>query len=413
MREVISLNFNHLYKVCNLIKSITHMDVQVLDHNGDQLVVLVNHPLPAVLKHFSIGEGEWNRDLINHPSDHYYYYTNTYGLEYIASSIWDKDHFYGTIIVGPFLSTIPNQGWLSDIITKHKLPISERIQLQEFYHSLMVIDSNYPDNIGHLLVNLCSNPFIEVQMLTSEVLQPVMHKEDMKTTISESKSIIEMRYKLEKKLIKAVSSGNKEELQRIMQESGLIFSLPDRIPESPLRSVKNLSITLNTLLRIAAEKGGVHPVYIHNISERFAITIEKATTVPYLKKLNYTMLDEYCDAVKMFSTKDYSSIIRKAVDYINLHLEHHISLNQIAETIHTNPSHLSRQFKKETSMTITEYINKKRVEEAKLYLERENNSITDIALMVGFSNLNYFTKVFKKVTSITPSDYIKQMRNNT
>ncbi|WP_105615681.1 helix-turn-helix domain-containing protein [Vallitalea okinawensis] len=411
MKENNNHNFNHLYKICNLIKSLTHLDICAFNHQGNQLVEQVDHPLPAALK--PLDHEEWKEELSNSPLDRYYYNTNTFGLEYIASAFRMDNSFKGFVIIGPFLSRVPSQGWMSDIIAKHKLPISERVQLKEFYQSLMVIDSNYPDHLGHLLVNLCGNPFIEAQMQTTEVMEPVIKKEDMNRTISESKSIIELRYRLEKKIRRAVSLGNKEEVHRLMHENGTIFTFPDRIPESPLRSVKNLSITLNTILRIAAEKGGVHPVYMHNISERFAITIERGTTVPYLKKLNNTMIDDYCDAVKMFSTRNYSSIVKMAVNYINLHLEHKISLKYIAEKIHTNPSHLSRQFKKETMMTITDYINKKRVEEAKLYLERENSSITDIALMVGFSNLNYFTKVFKKVTSLTPSEYIKEMKNIT
>ena len=58
-------------------------------------------------------------------------------------------------------------------------------------------------------------------------------------------------------------------------------------------------------------------------------------------------------------------------------------------------------------MNIIDYINHKRVEEAKLYLQRGNKSITEIAFLVGFNDLNYFSRVFKKFTSLTPSQYMK------
>ncbi len=86
------------------------------------------------------------------------------------------------------------------------------------------------------------------------------------------------------------------------------------------------------------------------------------------------------------------------------------SFNQIANQIHVNPSHLSRKFKEDTGVNITEFINQKRIEEAKLYLKRGNISITDIAFMVGFNDLNYFSKVFKKLTSVTPSQYAKRRK---
>jgi two-component system, response regulator YesN len=49
-----------------------------------------------------------------------------------------------------------------------------------------------------------------------------------------------------------------------------------------------------------------------------------------------------------------------------------------------------------------------RAEEAKLYFQKGNRSVTEIAFMVGFNDLNYFSRVFKKATSLTPSQYIRK-----
>ena len=187
-----------------------------------------------------------------------------------------------------------------------------------------------------------------------------------------------------------------------------ILEFSDRIPESPIRSSKNMAIVLNTLFRMAAERGGVHPVYLHNISERFAILIERTTNIPNLDKLILLMTNEYCDLVNTFATGHYSPIVKKTIDYILLNLGNSLTQSQIAEEIHVNPSYLSRKFKEETGINITEFINQKRVEEAKLYLQRGNIAVTDIAFLVGFNDLNYFSKVFKKLTSVTPSQYAKR-----
>ena len=58
-------------------------------------------------------------------------------------------------------------------------------------------------------------------------------------------------------------------------------------------------------------------------------------------------------------------------------------------------------------------INQKRIEEAKRYLERGNVSITEVALMVEFNDLNYFSRVFKKTTSLSPSQYSKHCFTET
>ena len=206
----------------------------------------------------------------------------------------------------------------------------------------------------------------------------------------------------------AMAKGDKAEVNSIINSMSGILEFSDRIPESPIRSSKNMAIVLNTLFRMAAERGGVHPVYLHNISERFAILIERTTNIPNLDKLILLMTNEYCDLVNTFATGHYSPIVKKTIDYILLNLGNSLTQSQIAEEIHVNPSYLSRKFKEEMGMNLTEFINQKRVDEAKLYLQRGNIAVTDIAFLVGFNDLNYFSKVFKKLTSVTPSQYAKR-----
>ena len=306
MLEKIEFHLNDYNKICSLLKSVTKMDVRLLNKDGDILLQLVEHTIPAVLQNVD------NRHTINdtlkkNSTNSFYYYINPFGLEYIASGIWKNKSFYGSIIIGPFLSSIPNTCFISDIIAKNKLPVSERKQLQEFYTSLSVISSNNSNSIGDLLVNMCRHKHIDSQLITSDIIQPALNREQIKTNIAESKDIIEYRYTFEKKLMNTITKGDKNQIDQLSNEINSILNISDRFPESPIRSAKNLSLVLNTLCRIATERAGVHPIYIHNISERFAILIERAPNLPHLKKLNLVMIHEYCDLVRIFSTRHYSS----------------------------------------------------------------------------------------------------------
>ncbi|RBW70063.1 helix-turn-helix domain-containing protein [Bacillus taeanensis] len=407
MAEKLQVDLKDFNKICNILSTITKMDVRLINRDGKAVLQIVSHTLPAVLKHLNHEFTAINDTLRKNVPYSYYYYINSYGLEYVAAGIWKNQAFYGSIIMGPFLSTLPSVEFISDVISKNKLPISERKQLQEFYKALLVVSSNDSNSIGDLLVNMCSNKHIDSQLITSEISQTSINKEQLKKDIADSKDIIEIRYHYEKKLMNAISKGDKEEVERISKEANSIINISDRIPESPIRSAKNLLLVLNTLCRLAAEKGGIHPAYIDKISEKFAILIERAPNLPHLKNLVTVIMNEYCDAVQQFSTRHYSSLVKKAVDYIEYNLENPLTLNEIAAHLHVNASHLSRKFKQDTDMTMIDYINKKRVEEAKLYLQRGNISITDIAFMVGFNDLNYFSRVFKKFTLLTPSQYMK------
>ncbi len=398
-------NDDQLIKIVQMLNSTTKMDTILIDENGKVLFQLINHPIPPILGHPDREYDHMNEILSKQPPHYCFHYINTYALEYLAAAIWQGASFVGSLAMGPFVSSMSIADQIKDIIYKNNLPVGERKQLEQFYQSLPVLSELEYRNLGDLLVNMCGHDYIRSHLHSSEILKPLLNQDRLKESVEENKEIIESRYKIQNKIMDALARGNKEEVSLLISQMPSLMEFSDRIPESPIRASKNLAFVLNTLFRVAAERGGVHPIYLHNISERFAILIERTKNIPELNKLTGIMINEYCDLVNTYATGHYSSIVKKAVDYIQLNLGNTLTLNRIAEDIHVNPSYLSRKFKEETQMTISEFINQKRVDEAKLYLQRGNKSVTDIAFLVGFNDLNYFSKVFKKLTSLTPSQY--------
>ena len=399
---------NMMKKISQILHNITKMDTLFIGQDGNTFYHLMNHSIPAVLDYPDNAFAHINQILSHQSANNYYHYINTYDLEYMMVGIWRSSSFCGSMVVGPFISSMSIIDLIKDIISTNNLPIGERKQLEQFYQSLPVLSELEYKSLGELLVNLCGHDYIPSQQISTQTPKPSINHDRLRVSIEENKDIIESRYQTQNRLMDAMTKGDKAEVNNIVSSTLGILEFSDRIPESPIRSSKNMAFVMNTLYRVAAERGGVHPVYLHNISERFAILIERSTTLPNLKKLNVLMADEYCDLVNTFATGRYSPIVKKAVDYILLNLGSSLSLNTIANEIHVSPSHLSRKFKEETGMNLTEFINQKRVEEAKLYLQRGHISITDIAFLVGFNDLNYFSKVFKKHTSLTPSQYARR-----
>jgi AraC-like DNA-binding protein len=68
---------------------------------------------------------------------------------------------------------------------------------------------------------------------------------------------------------------------------------------------------------------------------------------------------------------------------------------------HGSP-YFSRTFKKALGMTLTDSLNKLRIEEARYVLDPSNESVAKIALSVGYSDPNYFSNVFTKLEHVTP-----------
>lgn len=97
----------------------------------------------------------------------------------------------------------------------------------------------------------------------------------------------------------------------------------------------------------------------------------------------------------------------RAKEYVNEHLGERLLNDQIAQAMFLNVDYLNRVFKKETGMTLSEYISRKRVDLAKELLLGSDMTVSEIAMEVGFQSFSYFTKVFKKRTGKEPLKYRK------
>lgn len=78
------------------------------------------------------------------------------------------------------------------------------------------------------------------------------------------------------------------------------------------------------------------------------------------------------------------------------HLYGDITLERLAECTNLSPNYLSSLFKKEVELTISDYVQRERIEEAKRLLTLTDYPITDIAAWLNFNDQSYFNKVFKK-----------------
>ena len=220
--------------------------------------------------------------------------------------------------------------------------------------------------------------------------------------------ILEERYALENEFIHAISQGQTHKAEMFMNNMNS-KGLESRT-SNPIRNLKNYTIILNTLLRKAAETGAVHPIHLDSLSSRYAKEIELLTSEKSALALQREMVHKYCLLVKNHSLKGYSLLVRKVLTNIDTDLTADLSLKTQAEFLNVNPSYLSNLFKKETGQTLTEYVNRKRIEYAIYLLNSTNMQVQMIAGYCGILDVNYFTKIFKKIVGMTPKEYRDRLR---
>ena len=108
--------------------------------------------------------------------------------------------------------------------------------------------------------------------------------------------------------------------------------------------------------------------------------------------------------------------VKEAILYIEEHYSEHITLDQLADSIHTSKSECCRCFKRTLQLTPIEYLMKYRIFKAAnmIYIDDPaSHSISNLAFSVGFNNASYFNKVFKQYLKCTPKEYRRNINDDS
>lgn len=313
--------------------------------------------------------------------------------------------------IGPYLPNDVTPQTILNIANKHKLSPEKYNALTKYYSVLPFFSdegilSILLYTLGESLWGSMDNfTFQDKNSMFDSILEPVAQTPDTKEPMEPflSMKLMEIRYDTERELMEAVSKGQLQKAQTTLSTFSA-YQMEQRTTDL-VRNTRNYAIVLNTLLRKAAEIGAVHPLHIDSLSSRFARKIEQISTEEAVISLMKEMVHKYCLLVKNHSMKGHSLLIRKVITQIDADLTADLSLKTQAELLNVNPSYLSTLFKKETGNTLTEYVNRKRIEHAIFLLNSTSMQIQTIAQYCGIPDVNYFTKTFKKITGKTPKEY--------
>lgn len=97
--------------------------------------------------------------------------------------------------------------------------------------------------------------------------------------------------------------------------------------------------------------------------------------------------------------------VKKAQEYIEHNFEDKITVDQLASMLALGRRSLERRFKKATSNTVTEYIQRVKIEAAKKDLETGRKNISEVMYDVGYVDIKAFRTTFRKITGLSPVEY--------
>ncbi len=164
-----------------------------------------------------------------------------------------------------------------------------------------------------------------------------------------------------------------------------------------------------TAVRLSCMEYVLKPVRYAKLTEILIQAQEKVTQRRQNEQIRQ-FGQQYIDSLARETRGDTANALETAVGYIDGHLSEELSVRELAALSYVSADHLTRLFKKKYGMTVSEYIQDKRIHLAGELLQREDMTISMVANTVGFGNYSYFTEQFKKHYGVTPREYQKQVR---
>lgn len=213
-------------------------------------------------------------------------------------------------------------------------------------------------------------------------------------------------YNPEVEFYEAVKDGNMKVAEKSLMEDFCEKKGLGVLSNDPIQSFKyHFAITAAMLSRYCIV-GGMEHEQAYNISDLYIMKVDECKSKEEISELHRKMVKEYTRRMKEIKTsKVYSKHIVLCMNYIYDHLHENIGIKDVAEEVGLSEGYLSRLFKKETGVTLTDYILAKKTETARNMIDYSGYSLSQIANILAFSSQSYFVKVFKKYEGVTPGKY--------
>lgn len=323
----------------------------------------------------------------------------------------DNEH----LVIGPFVENPITDELIYPIINNLKLNLDYASKLKQYYKSVPSIDSSTVYEIlstinEYITKNQLAPSLntIDLSVLPKQDSSHNLFIKDLNRTSMYKK--VEERYCSEDKLLSYITKGDIILAQKEFAKNPINSSEIIRTKDS-IRNTKNLLLSANTLFRKAAYTGGVHPIYLDELSTKWAIKIEQALSLEVLNNMHLQMINSYCLLTKEHSLSKYSPIVKDAIIFINLNISSNLTVKKVAYEVGLSPDYLTRLFKKELGVNIITYINQKRIYTSLELLKNTNLSIEEISDLIGLNNTSYFYTLFKKEMGVSPKQYRNSLKS--
>lgn len=217
-------------------------------------------------------------------------------------------------------------------------------------------------------------------------------------------SIYHLEYEQEMKFYKAVQKGDIELVQKLMLP--LKNEKLGYLSKNSLQNLKYHLVVLISMLTRFSIEGGMNPESAYTLSDIYIQQVDQLSSEEATESIHKKIIFDYTKRMAEIAQKTgLSKKVIKTMDYIYDNIQSKIKISAIAKKIDINPTYLCELFKKETGISINNFVKKKKIEAAEKLLIYEDFSVAELADIFAFASSSHFIKTFKDETGFTPKAY--------
>ena len=108
--------------------------------------------------------------------------------------------------------------------------------------------------------------------------------------------------------------------------------------------------------------------------------------------------------------KSGADVFKRVVEYMETNMNDHLTIEQICRDNMIGRTQLQKIFQQEAGVSVIEFFSRMKIDAAKHMIRIGRLNFTQISEQLGYSSIHYFSRQFKKITGMTPSDYVSSIK---
>ncbi|MDO4622030.1 MAG: helix-turn-helix transcriptional regulator [Eubacteriales bacterium] len=391
-----------------LFKSLLHTDVGILEEMPDYITLFEEtHCYDKNIQPL------FTKDALQLLSDSmkenvFYEITDKLGIHEILFRVHGS-----TYMIGPYVTLFFDESKIQTLLIKNGFPISHitpirlrytnypYLQSTDCYHTIRACLVSFYEDLPEFT-------FRSLYGFENEGSPDSQHLSD-----AIDYSDIYRRYENENKLLNAITAGDVNNLKDIFST---MKNDSREYTERNYRSTsyRNPSSIMRALARKAAERGGLSVILIDELTQQQvqAENSNRKNGIPddSLEQLILNLANAVAEQKR--NSDGCTPAVIAVMDYIYYNYSQELTMEHLAKVSGYSIPHLSRMFRQDTGMTISDYIARTRLEKSAELLKTTKLTVQEIGFLVGYSDNNYFNKRFRKYFGQTPGKYRIENKNS-